>query len=198
MTRYDSITLASGSPRRSQLLEQIRVRHRVLPAEVDERALAGEAPQTYARRVALAKAEAGWAADRTRPVLAADTAVALGAELFGKPADLTDCVRMLGALSGRTHQVVTAVALKHAGGLESALSVSEVTFRALSLDERVRYWASGEPLGKAGGYAIQGLAAIFITRLAGSYSGVMGLPLAETAALLGAAGVRSWVSEEAA
>jgi septum formation protein len=198
MTLHDSITLASASPRRSQLLEQIGVRHLIRATDIDEAQWPGEPAEAYVARLAACKAETGWAADRHRPVLAADTAVALGAELFGKPEDLKDGVRMLSALAGRTHRVLTAVAVRSAAGLGQALSVSEVTFRALSDAECRRYWASGEPRGKAGGYAIQGLAATFITRLAGSYSGVMGLPLAETAALLGAAGVRMWNTEEAA
>jgi len=198
MTLHDSVTLASASPRRSALLDQIRVRHAVRPADVDERVRPGEQPEEYVRRIAAAKAEAGWQQDPSRPVLAADTSVALGAELFGKPADLTEGVRMLAALAGRSHRVLTAVAVRHAAGTAGALSVSEVTFRALSHGDCVRYWLSGEPAGKAGGYAIQGLAATFITRLCGSYSGVMGLPLAETAALLAAAGVRLWNTEETA
>jgi septum formation protein len=150
------------------------------------------------RRIAARKAEAGWALDDRQPVLAADTAVVLGAELFGKPADLTDGMRMLGALAGHTHRVFTAVALRHAAGVAARLSVSEVTFRALSTEECARYWQTGEPVGKAGGYAVQGLAATFITHLTGSYSGVMGLPLAETAELLAAAQVRLWNTEAAA
>jgi septum formation protein len=198
MAPYDSITLASASPRRSQLLEQIGVRHRVRPTEIDETPRPGEAPEAYVARLAAGKAEAAWAADPSRPVLAADTAVALGAELFGKPEDQNDGVRMLAALAGRTHRVLTAVAVRSGGGLRSALSVSDVSFRALTPAECRRYWETGEPRGKAGGYAIQGLAATFITRLAGSYSGVMGLPLAETAQLLAAAGVRLWNCEEVA
>ncbi|MBS0373012.1 MAG: septum formation inhibitor Maf [Proteobacteria bacterium] len=198
MTLHDAITLASASPRRSQLLEQIGVRHRVRAADLDERVHAGEPPDAYVARLAAAKADAVWAQDASRPVLAADTAVALGAELFGKPEDLNDGVRMLTALAGRTHRVLTAVAVRSAGGLGQALSVSDVSFRALTPGECRRYWQTGEPRGKAGGYAIQGLAATFVTHLAGSYSGVMGLPLAETAALLAAAGVRLWSSEEAA
>ena len=198
MIRHDSITLASASPRRSQLLEQIGVRHLVRATDIDESVRAGESPEAYVARLAAAKAEVAWAADARRPVLAADTAVALGAELFGKPDDLNDGVRMLSALAGRTHRVLTAVAVRSRAGVVAALSVSEVSFRALSDAECRRYWATGEPRGKAGGYAIQGLAATFITRLAGSYSGVMGLPLAETATLLAAAGVRLWNTEEAA
>jgi septum formation protein len=198
MTLYDSITLASASPRRSQLLEQIGVRHLVRAADVDEATRPAEPAEAYVRRLAAAKAEVAWAADPSRPALAADTAVVLGTELFGKPGDLNDGVRMLGALAGRTHRVLTAVAVRAADGVALALSVSEVTFRALTVAECRRYWATGEPRGKAGGYAIQGLAATFITRLAGSYSGVMGLPLAETAVLLAGAGVRLWNTEEAA
>ena len=192
MFLHDSITLASASPRRQELLRQIGVAHRVRPSDLDESRRPGELPATYVERLALEKAEAAWAADAHLPVLAADTAVALDGELFGKPGDLNDCVRMLNALSGRTHQVLTAVAVRHRGGCERALSVSAVSLRAVSADECARYVATGEPLGKAGGYAIQGLAATFITALEGSYSGVMGLPLAETAALLARAGVRMW------
>jgi septum formation protein len=198
MSLYDAITLASASARRSQLLEQIGVRHVVCATDVDEALRPGESPEAYVVRLAAEKAEAAWAVDARRPVLAADTAVVLGAELFGKPLDQTDGVRMLRALAGRTHRVLTAVAVRAAGGRYEALSASTVTFRDLTAEECRRYWATGEPQGKAGGYAIQGLAAAFITDLRGSYSGVMGLPLAETAALLARAGVRLWNSEEAA
>jgi septum formation protein len=194
MAFHDTITLASASPRRRELLRQIGVAHEVCPAELDEIAAPGEPPAAYVRRLATAKADTVWRARPDRPVLAADTAVVLGGELFGKPVDQSDGVRMLEALSGRTHEVLTAVAVRHRGGAAQLISVSEVTFRALSTAECARYWASGEPHGKAGGYAIQGLAATFISRLAGSYSGVVGLPLAETATLLAAAGVRMWNS----
>jgi len=192
MKLHDSVLLASASPRRRELLAQIGVRHEVRPADVDETPLPGEPPAVYVGRVAAAKAEVVWAAARGVPVVAADTSVVLGAELYGKPADQTEGLRMLRALAGRTHEVMTAVAVRSEDGLAAALSVSDVTFRALSEEECLRYWQTGEPLGKAGGYAIQGFAATFVTRLAGSYSGVMGLPLAETAALLGDAGVRIW------
>jgi septum formation protein len=198
MSLHDSITLASASPRRRELLAQIGVSHTVLPADIDETPRPAERPADYVQRVTAAKAEAVWARARDRPVLAADTAVVLGAELYAKPEDQTQCVQMLQALSGRTHEVLTAVAVRSTEGLATALSVSAVTFRALSEAECVRYWATGEPSGKAGGYAIQGLAATFITHLAGSYSGVMGLPLAETARLLAGARVRLWNSEVAA
>jgi len=198
MSPFNCITLASGSPRRSALLDQIGVQHVTRPADVDEARLPRESPADYVRRLATAKAECGWSRDASRPVLAADTAVALGMELFGKPADRSEGLRILGALAGRTHEVLTAVAVRTEGGLAAALAVSAVTFRALTRTECERYWATGEPLGKAGGYAIQGRAAVFVTQLVGSYSGVMGLPLAETAALLARAGVRLWYTEESA
>ncbi len=192
MNLHESIFLASASPRRRELLAQIGVRHEVRPADVDETPLPGELPAAYVGRVAAAKAEAVWSVAAGAPVLAADTSVVLGAELFGKPRDQSEGLWMLRELAGRTHEVLTAVAVRSEHGLAAALSVSEVTFRALGEDECLRYWQTGEPLGKAGGYAIQGLAATFITRLTGSYSGVMGLPLAETATLLADAGVRIW------
>lgn len=191
--RSGPLTLASASPRRRQLLLQIGVPHEVCPADVDESRRTAEAPDAYALRVATAKAEAGWAAaGRRGAVLGADTAVALDGELYAKPEDRADCLRILAALQGRTHEVLTAVALRHDGGLDTALSVSRVTFRAIGRDECERYWETGEPRGKAGAYAIQGLGAVFVERLEGSFSGVMGLPLAETAALLARAGIESW------
>lgn len=181
------ILLASASPRRSALLTQIGVEHLVSPVGIDERIQPGEAPAQYVRRLAIAKAEALWSRlkeqDR-RPVLGSDTSVALGNEILGKPADRADGLQMLQRLSARTHQVYTAVALRHAAGCESRLSVSDVTFRVLSRVEMEAYWRSGEPADKAGGYAIQGQAALFIERMAGSYSGIVGLPLFETAELL--------------
>jgi septum formation protein len=190
------LRLASASPRRTELLRQIGVVHSILAADVDESPHPGERPVAYVQRVTAAKAAAGWDRSDGLPVLAADTAVVLGEELFGKPRDQSDGLAMLAALSGRTHEVLTAVALRTAQGLTTALSVTRVTFRDIDALERQRYWASGEPLGKAGGYAVQGYAAAFITRIEGSYSGVMGLPLAETAALLSAAGVPIWTQGE--
>lgn len=187
------IYLASASPRRSALLDQIGVAHRVQPVDVDERAHASEPPDQYVRRLAVLKAETLWqrlAATQRQPVLGADTAVVLDAEILGKPRDEHDCVRMLGLLSARTHQVFTAVALRATEGCEARVNVSEVTFRKLASDEIRRYWHSGEPADKAGGYAVQGRAALFIERIAGSYSGIMGLPLFETGELLAAAGAR--------
>ncbi|MGH6885261.1 MAG: Maf family protein [Geminicoccales bacterium] len=191
----DSIVLASASARRSQLLDQIGVRHRVVAPDIDETLKPGELAAAYVERLAESKALAVARAcgDRLRePVLAADTAVVLDDQSLGKPADEDDGVRMLSALAGRTHAVLTAVALWHEGRLRRALSASQVTFRAIAVEECRRYWASGEPAGKAGGYAIQGLGAVFVQRLEGSFSGVMGLPLFETATLLDDAGVRRW------
>lgn len=193
--------LASQSPRRRQLLDQLGVSHRLLlpdaheDAEALEAERAGESPEDYVQRVTLAK----WEAARERlvrrraevghdwadaPILCADTTVALGEQILAKPVDDADAARMLGLLSGRTHRVLTAVVVH--GQLR--LSTSHVTWRPLEADEIRRYVASGEPMGKAGAYAIQGLAAAHIARIAGSYTGIMGLPLFETAQLLRRAG----------
>jgi septum formation protein len=184
------ILLASASPRRTQLLDQIRVPHQVRPVDIDETRRTGEAPGDYVVRLARMKARALWDAqsEPKLPVLGADTTVALGAVVFEKPKDRDDGMRMLAALSGRTHQVFTAVALCAESGCHSRLSQSSVSFGPLSAADCDAYWATGEPLGKAGGYAVQGLAAAFITRIEGSYSGIMGLPLAETVELLREAG----------
>jgi septum formation protein len=181
------ILLASASPRRSELLRQIGVAHAVRPVDVDESVRAGEAPSAYVLRLAEAKASALWERlpGRERvPVLAADTTVALEGEIFGKPADLGEARAMLGRLAGHTHEVHTAVAVRHAGGAAARLSSSCVSLRALSGEEIDAYWATGEPADKAGGYAVQGRAAVFIRHIAGSYSGIMGLPLFETWELL--------------
>ena len=189
------IYLASGSPRRQELLRQIGVSYRVVGADLDETALQGERPVAYVSRLAQAKAAAGWERSRdsgAAPVLAADTAVVLGGRILGKPDGLDDAVAMLLELSGRAHEVLTAVALRTTAGVELKVSRSTVTFRPIDADEARAYWETGEPSDKAGAYAIQGYAAIFIRDLQGSYSGVMGLPLFETAALLKAAGVACW------
>lgn len=181
------IYLASASPRRSALLDQIGVSHRVAPVAVDETVASDETPEHYVSRLAALKAETLWqrlpAAQRL-PVLGSDTAVVIDNVILGKPMDENDCVRMLQLLSGRTHQVHTAVALRSAAGNDLRLSISEVTFRELTQMEMRDYWRTGEPADKAGGYAVQGRAAIFISRIAGSYSGIMGLPLYETGELL--------------
>lgn len=187
------IYLASNSPRRRELLAQIAVRFRVIALSLDETPLPGEAPDDYVRRVALEKARAGreLVAGRSGsdlPVLAADTAVVVDERVLGKPRDREDALAMLRLLSGRGHRVLSAVAL--VGADEAvALSVSEVRFRSIGEAEARAYWETGEPADKAGGYAIQGLGALFVEHLSGSYSGVMGLPLFETAELLRAAGI---------
>ena len=187
------IYLASASPRRSALLSQIGVSHEVRPVQVDEATREGEGPGRYVQRLARTKAEALWstlpATDR-RAVLGADTTVAIDGHILGKPADEDDCLRMLRLLSARTHQVYTALSLKDQEGEHTLLNVSDVSFRPLGDAEIRAYWASGEPADKAGGYAVQGHAAVFIDRIAGSYSGIMGLPLYETSRLLESIGWR--------
>jgi septum formation protein len=182
---------------------QIGVRHEVLVHEIDESVLPEESPLDYVTRLAQAKARSVLAflqassgdgsADK-RPVLGADTIVVCDGLILGKPADQRDAGRMLELLSGRTHQVHTAVALCTSGREAVAISSSEVTFRSLSEMEIADYWRTGEPVGKAGAYAIQGIAALFISALSGSYSGVMGLPLFETGQMLGQFGVRTGLS----
>jgi septum formation protein len=183
-----AIVLASQSPRRRALLDQIGVAHETLPVDVDETAHPGEVPAEYVLRLALAKARAGRALRPWLPVLGADTAVVIDDAILGKPTDRADALAMLDRLSGREHRVLTAVALV-SGREESRLSVSHVRFRTIAPAEAAAYWATGEPADKAGSYAVQGLGAIFVEQLAGSYSGVMGLPLYETAELLRRAGI---------
>lgn len=180
------VYLASASPRRQALLAQIGIGFEVLHVEIDERPLAHESPASYVERLALAKARAGRVlldARDPRPVLGADTAVVVDNHIMGKPGERAEGLRMLQLLSGRTHKVFSAVALAGARETQS-LSCSRVTFRTLTRAECEAYWETGEPRDKAGGYAIQGHAAQFIEHLEGSYSGVMGLPLFETAQLL--------------
>jgi septum formation protein len=187
----DVLYLASASPRRRELLRQIGVAFRLLGTSVDETPLPGEAPLDHVSRLAAAKAQAGWEASREpadAPILAADTVVVLDGEILGKPKDGEDAQRMLLRLSARTHEVLTAVALRTTAGTKMRVSRSLVTFRTILPAEAKAYWDSGEPSDKAGGYAVQGRAAIFIADLHGSYSGVMGLPLFETAELLGSVG----------
>lgn len=186
------ILLASGSPRRRELLEQIGVAYQVLPADIDETAFPGEAPGAYTSRIAAAKVREvapGRAAGQI--VLGADTAVVLGDRMLGKPSDETEAVEMLHSLSGRSHEVYTAVAVLAPGGeLHQRLNISRVTFAKLD-DAWVRgYVASGEPMDKAGAYGIQGYAACQIREVVGSHSSIMGLPLFETALLLARAGLR--------
>lgn len=189
-----SLVLASASPRRTALLDQIGVAHRVCVVDVDETPLPGETAAAYVRRLALAKARAGAEANVGALTLGADTVVVLGEEMLHKPRDREDAVRMLLRLGGREHRVMTAVALAGGGAAADALhlSVSTVWMRPIARDEALAYWATGEPRDKAGGYAIQGRGAIFVARLDGSYSGVVGLPLRETAELLATHGVDPW------
>jgi len=186
------LCLASASPRRRELLAQIGVPHIVSGADIDEAARAGEVPRDYVMRLAREKALAVRRGGQTLPVLAADTTVVLDGRLFGKPRDRADAIEMLGQLSGRSHEVLTAIALAGANGMAERLSVSEVRFRDISPLECSAYWESGEPRDKAGGYAIQGFGAVFVESLTGSYSGVMGLPLFEAADLLRTAGIGFW------
>jgi len=181
--------LASQSPRRRALLAQINVPHLVQPAQIDETPQAGEQPRSYVQRMAETKARSVWQQTRSLPVLGADTIVVIDEQTLGKPRDREHGLAMLAALSGREHRVLTAVALVTEAAAHTRLSVSVVRLRASTLKERAAYWASGEPWDKAGAYAIQGLGAVFVQSLEGSYSGVMGLPLFETAELLDAAGV---------
>ena len=190
--------LASASPRRRELLTQIGLAHEVLrvpaPPGEDEPQHPGESAADYVQRTARDKAERGrdWLRAQALPVLpllAADTTVILDGQVLGKPADRDDAIRILQALSGQTHQVHTAVALWTGDRLLEAVSITHVRMRPLELDEIARYCDSGEPYGKAGAYGIQGLAGIFVANIDGSYTGVMGLPLFETANLLRAAGI---------
>ncbi len=181
------IFLASASPRRRELLSQIGVRYQLLAADIDETPHPDEVPELYVVRMALEKARAGLArrpAGSGPAVLGADTAVVVDGQILGKPQDQADAARMLRLLSGREHQVMSAVAMVDGEQSHSRLSVSSVTFREVTVAECEAYWATGEPCDKAGGYAVQGLGALFIERLEGSYSGVMGLPLFETGELL--------------
>jgi septum formation protein len=191
-SRSPVVCLASVSPRRRELLAQIGVPHIVVGADIDETAQAGESPRDYVLRMARQKALTIRERGETLPVLAADTTVVLDDVIYGKPRDRDDGIAMLGRLSGRTHEVLTAVAVADSRGMALRLSVSTVRFRGLAPQECSAYWETGEPRDKAGGYAIQGAGAVFIESLAGSYSGVMGLPLFETAELLREAGVPYW------
>lgn len=183
--------LASSSPRRQELLRQLGIDFEVVVPDIDEARQVGEPPHEYVRRLAQAKAAAvrrGLPRTLPAPVLGADTAVVLAGEILGKPRDRTDGIAMLQRLAGRTHEVLTGLCLIHEHGVESGLAVTQVRFGALTEPECARYWDSGEPADKAGGYGIQGRAAAFVAEIRGSYSGVVGLPLFELAQLLKAIG----------
>ncbi|SDI42463.1 Maf family protein [Pseudomonas panipatensis] len=189
--------LASSSPRRRELLQQIGLSFNRVPGNVDETPLAEEAPVAYVERLAREKALAGLTMLAQRAdvcVLGADTAVVLDGHILGKPKDRADGLAMLQALSGREHEVLTAVAVANRDRCEVRVVSSRVTFRPISAAEAEAYWNTGEPQDKAGGYAIQGLAAIFVSRVEGSYSGVVGLPLCETAELLADFSISCWQS----
>jgi len=197
---FSFIYLASQSPRRAQLLDQLGVPHRLLLATPDEDAealeavQAGESPRDYVQRVTALKLDAAVARHARQaladgPILCADTTVALDLDILGKPNDAADARGMLARLAGRMHNVLTAIALQHGGQRHVALSVSEVRFAPLSAAAIDAYVAGGEPFGKAGAYGVQGAAAAFIEHISGSYSGIMGLPMFETAQLLDRAGV---------
>ncbi len=179
------LLLASASPRRRLLLEQLGLTFRVLAVKIDERVHDGEEPERYVRRIARAKAQAGWlAAKSDLPVLGADTAVVIDDTILGKPADRGQAVAMLERLSGRSHHVFTGVALVRGDHIAMRVARTRVSFRVISREEIEAYWLTKEPADKAGAYAIQGIGAIFVRSIDGSYSAVMGLPLFETADLL--------------
>ncbi len=185
--QFPEIYLASRSPRRRELLDQIGVCYKVVLPNVPEQRAPAESPADYVCRLASNKAKAGWEMTETtekRVVLGADTVVVLDDCVMEKPHSREHGIEMLTALSGRVHQVMTAVALITENGYESALAVSRVHFREITAQEQADYWATGEPADKAGGYAIQGLAAAFVERIEGSYSGIMGLPLFELTKML--------------
>ena len=180
--------LASSSPRRSEILAALGLDFSSGGVDLDESRLAGETPEAMVLRLAAAKARAA-AVDAATLVLGADTAVVLGEQIFGKPGDGDEAVAMLHSLSGKTHRVLTGVALRAPAGVQTALSATEVRFREIRSDEALAYWQSGEPCDKAGAYAIQGLGGAFVAAISGSYSGVVGLPVFETVELLRQAGI---------
>jgi len=187
--------LASGSPRRRELLTQIGVPFSAISADIDETPLEHESPSAYVERLARGKAEAGrstLASDEDFCVLGADTAVVLNGKILGKPVDEADACAMLMLLAGQEHEVLTAIAVLDGERCESRVVRSLVRFRDISREEAAAYWASGEPRDKAGGYGIQGLGAVFVAGLNGSYSAVVGLPLCETCELLGHFGIPCW------
>ena len=195
MDSNPGLLLASTSPRRREILGALGLDFRVCHVDVDETPLAGESPEAMVLRLAAAKVDVA-AAGPSVLVLGADTAVVVDDQILGKPVDEADCLAMLGMLSGRAHQVVTGVALHAPAGTKTAVSVTDVHFREISRDEALAYWQSGEPCDKAGAYAIQGLGGAFVTRIDGSYSGVVGLPVYETLQLLNAAGLTVLTSEQ--
>ena len=198
--QFDSIVLASASPRRREILTQMGVAHSLAEHSVDEVAHVGEAAADFVQRLALEKSLSVQSSNPqlTLPILGSDTIVVCDQQILGKPVDRADALRMLSLLSGRQHQVLSAVALCLGARSQVILSRSDVSFKPLTPQEIDLYWASGEPIGKAGAYAIQGLGGMFVSALSGSFSGVMGLPVFETAQLLAEFGVRTGMSEGSA
>lgn len=187
------LLLASASPRRSDLLKQMGVSFTVLAVDIDESRQGDESPVDYVSRLAVEKAQAGFTRhDGKLPSLGADTIVVFDGQIFGKPRDQQHAETMLMALSGKVHSVFTAVAIDNGSGAALAVSETRVEFRTISQSECLIYWQSGEPQGKAGAYAIQGRGGVFVEKLEGSYSGVVGLPLAETEQLLQRFSVPLW------
>jgi septum formation protein len=186
MSASPQLHLASTSPRRREILRSLGVEFEIAKVETDESPRQGESPEELVLRLAIAKAEAATGAEL---VLGSDTVVVLDGRILGKPRDLDDAVDMLLALSGRSHSVLTGVALRTPEGTRTVLSATDVRFREIGRDEAIRYWQSGEPADKAGGYGIQGLGGMFVEAINGSYSGVMGLPVFETVELLKSAGI---------
>lgn len=190
------IYLASQSPRRRELLEQIGIAHKVIKVDIDETPAENETPQEYVVRMAVEKARHAYIQHQELPLLAADTSVIFQDRIMGKPVNRQDFLEMMQLLSNQTHQVLTAIAVTGSNNTESQilktrLSTSHVTFRNIPEVEATQYWQTGEPRDKAGGYGIQGLGAVFIREIKGSYSGIMGLPLYETADLLAEFGVHT-------
>ena len=192
MLNYDLI-LASSSPRRAEILRQIGVNFKIVPAEIDETPFSDENAVDYVQRMAVEKVQKVIdTISNDGPVLGADTVVVLGSKIFGKPKSFDDALTMLNALSGSTHQVLTSVAMGENTEFKQLLSFTEVRFRTISTHECHTYWQTGEPRGKAGAYAIQGYGAVFVESIKGSYSGVVGLPIAETEQLLRQFNVPIW------
>lgn len=194
MKKAPQLILASQSPRRRELLAQLGLEFQLASISVPEVVLAGESAADYVSRVARDKAEAGWKVlgpEQGLPVLGADTSVVVDDHILGKPSDAEDCYRMLALLSGRSHQVYTSIACAYNGQCEVEQVITEVTFDDISIETMRRYWQTGEPKDKAGSYAIQGFGALFVRKISGSYTGVVGLPLFETANMLSRYGVEA-------
>jgi septum formation protein len=186
------ITLASASPRRRELLDQIQVSYNILPVNIDESHNGNESAEQFVQRLALEKARAGYALAPALPALGSDTIVVYAEQILGKPENREHGTGMLRMLAGKSHRVITAVAICYGEIEHCELSTSEVEFTCMDEQQIEAYWETGEPVDKAGGYAIQGIAAQFIKNIKGSYSGVMGLPLYETAQLLELIGIKTF------